>query len=78
MNKKKDLDVLPVVPVESNEVRKIHPNLPQIDRNRGFLLLILGSVNSGKSTILANMLMGSQFYVGKNPFFDGRTCVFSP
>ncbi len=78
MNKSKDLDVLPVVPVEANEVRKIHPNLPQIDRNRGFLLLILGSVNSGKSTILANMLMSSQFYGGKKPAFEGGTFVFSP
>ena len=73
-----NLDVLPVVPIPNNEKRKIHPNLPQIDDKKGFLLLLLGAVNSGKSTILANLLCGKNFYGGKESVFDGGVYIFSP
>ena len=74
-----NLEVLPVVPVEADKSsRKIHEVLPQIDRNKGFLLLLLGSVNSGKSTILANCLCSKNFYGGKESAFDGGVYVFSP
>jgi len=75
---KNSLDVLPVKPVESNEKRKIHPILPQIDRNKGFLTLLLGSVNSGKSTLIANLLHNKNMYGGKESAFDGGVFVFSP
>ena len=46
MNKGSNLDVLPVQPIEVEKSKDIHEVLPQIHRNKGFLLLLLGSVNS--------------------------------
>tara|TARA_R100000773_G_scaffold14064_1_gene12884 strand:- start:1277 stop:2065 length:789 start_codon:yes stop_codon:yes gene_type:complete len=78
MNKGSSLDVLPVQPVEVEKTKNIHEVLPQIDRNKGFLLLLLGSVNSGKSTVIANLLLNKHMYGGKESAFDGGTFVFSP
>lgn len=73
-----DLQVLPVKPMDIKEERNINPILPQINRNSGFLLLLLGSVNSGKSTIIANLLLNRHMYGGKESAFDGGVFVFSP
>ena len=78
MNKGSNLDVLPVQPIEVEKTKNIHETLPQIDRNKGFLLLLLGSVNSGKSTVIANLLLNKHMYGGKESAFDGGTFVFSP
>ena len=77
-SEKTDLEVLPVKPMDIKEERQIHENLPQINRNKGFLLLLLGSVNSGKSTIIANLLLNRNMYGGKESAFDGGVYVFSP
>ncbi len=51
-----DLSIQPVRPMEIKDKQTYHPNLPSINRNRGSLILLLGSQNSGKTTIINNLL----------------------
>jgi len=73
-----ELDILPIKPLDIKEKKKYHPNLPSIDRNRGSLILLVGSQNSGKTTIINNMLISKHFWGGKESAFDGGVFIFSP
>lgn len=72
-----DLSIQPVRPMEIKDKQTYHPNLPSINRNRGSLILLLGSQNSGKTTIINNLLLSKNFWGGKESAFD-RTVIFSP
>ena len=63
-----DLSILPVKKeIEGMKLRRpIHPMLPNC--NRGASLLICSSQNSGKSNLLVNLLINSNFY--KDAFDD--------
>ena len=54
MNNKKcsNLNILPVRPMEITDKKEYHPHLPSISNSRGFLMLLIGSQNSGKTTII--------------------------
>jgi len=73
-----NLDILPIKPLQIKEKKQYHPNLPNIDRNRGSLILLVGSQNSGKTTIINNMLLSKNFWGGKESAFDGGVYIFSP
>tara|TARA_R110000824_G_scaffold76652_7_gene194156 strand:- start:4855 stop:5550 length:696 start_codon:yes stop_codon:yes gene_type:complete len=47
--------------VENEKFKDIHPNLPQMPS----LLLIIGSVRSGKSNLIVNLFLNPEFYAGK-------------
>lgn len=73
-----ELDILPIKPLDIKETKSYHPHLPSIDRNRGSLILIVGSQNSGKTTIINNLLLSKHFWGGKESAFDGGVFIFSP
>ena len=78
-NKKcSNLNILPVRPMEITDKKEYHPNLPSISNSRGFLQLIIGSQNSGKTTIINNQLLSKHFWGGKESAFDGGVFIFSP
>ena len=72
-----ELTILPIRPMEIKDKKKYHPHLPSIDRNRGSLILLLGSQNSGKTTIINNCLLSKHFWGGKESAFD-NVYIFSP
>jgi polynucleotide 5'-kinase involved in rRNA processing len=72
-----DLTIKPIQPVEIKEKRKYNPVLPSIMRNRGSILLLIGSQNSGKTTIINNLLLSKSFWGGKNSAFD-NVYIFCP
>ena len=74
---KTDLTIQPIRPMEIKDKRTYHPNLPSIARNRGSLMLLLGAQNSGKTTIINNMLLSKHFWGGKESAFD-NVYIFSP
>ena len=63
--------VLPVKALPNEDDRPLHPNLPRPPA----LLLMISPIRTGKSTIISNLLLNSNFY-GQH-FFD-ETIVFSP
>jgi len=73
-----ELDILPIKPLDIKEKKQYHPHLPSIDRNRGSLILLVGSQNSGKTTIINNLLLSKHFWGGKESAFDGGVFIFSP
>jgi hypothetical protein len=72
------LDIQPVRPMEIRDKKQYHPHLPSIGNNRGSLLLLLGSQNSGKTTIVNNLLLSKNFWGGKDNAFDGGVFIFNP
>lgn len=72
-----NLTIQPIRPMEIKDKRTYHPNLPSINRNRGSLILLIGSQNSGKTTIINNMLLSKHFWGGKESAFD-NVYIFSP
>tara|TARA_A100001201_G_scaffold130078_2_gene115701 strand:+ start:2096 stop:2911 length:816 start_codon:yes stop_codon:yes gene_type:complete len=72
-----DLTIKPIQPVEIKEKRKFNPVLPSIMRNRGSITLLVGSQNSGKTTIINNLLLSKHFWGGKHSAFD-NVYIFSP
>jgi len=73
----KDLEILPIKPLATNEKIKYHPHLPSIAKNRGFILNIIGSTASGKTTLINNLLLNKNFWGGKQNAFDA-VFIFSP
>ena len=56
-----DLTIRPVKPVEIKDTDDYHPHLPSIKRNSGSLILLVGTTNSGKTTLINNLLLNSNF-----------------
>jgi len=65
------LEILPVKDLPNQDERPLHPNLPKPPS----LMLMISPIRTGKSTIISNLLLNSNFY-GQD-FFD-ETIVFSP
>ena len=63
--------VLPVKDPPQEVMKPLHPNLPQPPA----LLLMISPIRTGKSTIISNLLLNSNFY-GQDYFDD--TIVISP
>lgn len=72
-----NLSIQPIRPMEIKDKKDYHPYLPSINRNRGSLILLIGSQNSGKTTIINNMLLSKHFWGGKEGAFD-NVYIFSP
>ena len=66
-----DLKVLPVKDLPDEDKRPLNPVLPQPPA----LLLMISPIRTGKSTIISNLLLNSNFY--SQSFFD-EIIVFSP
>tara|TARA_R110002096_G_scaffold204919_6_gene390664 strand:+ start:286 stop:1101 length:816 start_codon:yes stop_codon:yes gene_type:complete len=64
-------EILPVKSLPNTDDRPLHPNLPKPPA----LLLMISPVKTGKSTIISNLLLNSNFF-GQD-YFD-ETIVFSP
>ena len=73
-----NLNILPVRPMEIKDKKVYHQNLPSISNSRGTLMLLIGSQNSGKTTIINNLLLSKHFWGGKQSAFDGGVFIFSP
>ena len=73
-----NLNILPVRPVEIKDKKDFHPHLPSIKHGGGSLILLIGSQNSGKTTIVNNMCLSQHFWGGKKSAFDGGVFLFSP
>ena len=71
------LKVLPLKPILESSSKKYHPMLPSINRNRGFLGLLIGSTSCGKTTLLNNLLLNKNMWGGKKNAFD-QVHIFSP
>ena len=67
------LDILPVKPPKIKK-NKNHRELPESipDVYKGQLLIIVGAIRSGKSTLLNSLLLRRSFY---NDMFDSMTIV---
>tara|TARA_R110002012_G_scaffold322066_1_gene554454 strand:- start:5586 stop:6365 length:780 start_codon:yes stop_codon:yes gene_type:complete len=72
-----DLEVLPITPLNENEKLPYHPHLPSVAKNRGFILTLIGSTQSGKTTLINNLLLNKHFWGGKKNAFDA-VYIFSP
>ena len=57
-----DLTIRPVKPVPIKDTDIYHPHLPSIKRNSGSLILLVGTTNSGKTTLINNLLLNSNFW----------------
>jgi hypothetical protein len=64
-------EILPVKSLPETDDRPLHPHLPKPPA----LLLMISPIRTGKSTIISNLLLNSNFF-GQD-FFD-ETIVFSP
>jgi hypothetical protein len=73
----KQLEVLPITPLEHNEKLSYHPNLPSVAKNRGFILNIIGSTACGKTVLINNIILNKHFFGGKKNAFDA-VYFFSP
>ena len=73
----KGLEILPIRPLLIKETKSYHPNLPSIKRNAGSITLLLGATSAGKTTTLVNMILGKNFWGGKESAFEKVYC-FSP
>lgn len=72
-----NLEILPIKPLPTKEKAKYHPNLPSIRKNRGFILNLIGSTQSGKTTLINNLLLNKNFWGGRKNAFDA-VFIFSP
>jgi len=61
-----DLTIRPIRPVEVKDNDDYHEHLPSIKRNSGSLILLVGTTNSGKTTLINNLLLNSNFW-GRRP-----------
>ena len=61
--------ILKVIDPPKEKIKPLHPHLPQPPA----LLLMISPIRTGKSTIINNMLLNSQFY-GQD-FFDEVMCI---
>ena len=68
---RKPPEILPVKSLPDTDDRPLHPNLPKPPA----LLLMISPIRTGKSTIISNLLLNSNFF-GQD-YFD-ETIVFSP
>lgn len=64
-----DLNILPVQDPPKEKHKPLNPNLPQPPA----LMLMISPIRTGKSTIISNLLLNSQFY-GQD-FFDEVMCI---
>tara|TARA_R110001599_G_scaffold151774_1_gene336698 strand:+ start:3772 stop:4572 length:801 start_codon:yes stop_codon:yes gene_type:complete len=71
------LEIIPIRPLAIKENKKYHPHLPSINRNGGSITLLIGATSAGKTTTLVNMLMGKNFWGGKENAFE-KIYLFSP
>lgn len=71
------LEILPIVPLKENEKLSYHPHLPSVKKNRGFILNLVGSTASGKTTLINNLLLNKNFWGGAQNAFDS-VYIFSP
>lgn len=56
-----DLTIKSIIPLEIED-DEYHPNLPSIKRNSGSLILIVGTTNSGKTTLINNLLLNRNMW----------------
>ena len=56
-----DLSIKSIIPLEIED-DEYHPVLPSIKRNSGSLLLIVGTTNSGKTTLINNLLLNQNMW----------------
>ena len=71
------LTILPITPLKDTEKLSYHPNLPSVKKNRGFILNLVGSTASGKTTLINNLLLNKNFWGGSKNAFDS-VYIFSP
>jgi hypothetical protein len=76
-NEDNSLEIMPIRPLAIKENKQYHPNLPSINRNAGSITLLIGATSAGKTTTLVNMLMGKNFWGGKESAFE-KVYLFSP
>ena len=76
-----DLSIKPIKPLPIKEQDEYHPHLPSIRRNSGSLILLVGTTNSGKTTLINNLLLNSAFWGRKPKRTKGafeEVFIFSP
>ena len=76
-----DLTIRPIKPVDINDNDDYHPHLPSIKRNSGSLILLVGTTNSGKTTLINNLLLNSNFWGRRKNSVSGafeEVFMFSP
>ena len=76
-----DLTIRPVKPVQIKDNNIYHEHLPSIKRNSGSLILLVGTTNSGKTTLINNLLLNSNFWGRRKGHVMGafeNVYLFSP
>jgi len=76
-----DLSIRPIKPLEIKDNDSYHPHLPSIKRNSGSLILLVGTTNSGKTTLINNLLLNSNMWGRKPKATSGpfsKVYMFSP
>ena len=57
---KEDLNIYPVKPLPDSNAAQLDPRLPDI--NKGCIICHVGSIKSGKSTVLSNYLLRKELF----------------
>ena len=76
-----DLTIRPIKPLEITDNDDYHEHLPSIKRNSGSLILLVGTTNSGKTTLINNLLLNSNFWGRRKGNASGafeQVYIFSP
>ena len=60
-NENDDMSIKSIIPLEIED-DIYHPNLPSIKRNSGSLILLVGTTNSGKTTLINNLLLNKNMW----------------